>query len=32
MVKEGRGFYDSSVLMAYLFREEDRFSIAREFL
>ncbi len=32
MVKEGRGFYDSNILIAYLFREEDRFSIAREVL
>ena len=32
MAKEGRGFYDTNVLVAYLFREEDRFGVAKEVL
>jgi len=32
-VVRGRGaFYDANVLIAFLFREEDRFEIAREVL
>jgi len=32
MVKDNRGFYDSNILIAYLFKEEDKFNIAKEVL
>ena len=31
-MEESRGFYDTNVLIAYLFREENRFDIARNVL
>ncbi|RLG63798.1 hypothetical protein DRO21_05270 [archaeon] len=31
-MEESRGFYDTNVLIAYLFREENRFNIARNIL
>ncbi len=32
MARENRAFYDTNVLIAYLFREENRFETAREVL
>jgi len=31
-VREGRGFYDTNVLIAYLFKEENRFDVAKDVL
>ncbi len=31
-MREGRGFYDTNVLIAYLFKEENRFDVAKDIL